>query len=365
MDLRPDEKPEPPKHAPTAQLKIAYRNYSRGTSTKPKIFKGQQYWCDNKGNQYDIFDIDGTKITTIPTKIYLEVFEGIAPIEATRPPLPVIAARPPVPSAEIPYGAKLEKAQIDYSPDDNLSSAKILHEEKYYCYERWDDDYDIYGQDGTKLMKISKQKYLEVFEGMVSSSVETSKPVVEKLTRAEPAAAFVRNLDTKEKVLDKVKLINKCLQENDQNFMLSENIDDYAKINVNKQKDASGNLVLNDWDWGISLLFFDKTKFYHTEYSILYGTELLPITYKCHITINKSNPERDHISFDVIINHREHDSFLKEYHNLYLKIHYCSDGVPTMKEEDKNYVEVFNFKHFPEMGAMLSILLTCSKKNYF
>jgi len=360
MDLRPDEKPEPLKHAPRAKLKIAQRNYTRGTSTIPKISEGQQYWCDDKGNEYDIFGIDGTKITTILKKKYLEVFEGIAPIEAARPPVPVIAARPPVPNR-----AKLEKAQIDYSPDDTLSSAKILHEEKYYCYERWDDDYDIYGQDGTKLMKFSKLKYLEVFEGMVPASVETSKPLVEKPTRAELAAAFVRNLDTKEKVLDKVKLINKCLQENDQNFMLSENIDDYAKINVDKQKDASGNLVLNDWDWGISVLFFDKTKFYHTEYSIMYKGILLPITYKCHITINKSNPIRDHISFDVIINYREHGAFLRDYHNLYLKIHYCSDGFPSMKEEDKNYIEAFNFKHFPGMEVMLSILLTCSQNNNF
>jgi len=142
---------------------------------------------------------------------------------------------------------------------------------------------------------------------------------------------MIRDLTTEELIRAKFNDVNETLRGRRYTFNLQSRDGSISVFNKDE-----GNPDLHDWGIGINFGPIPAVNnYYITPYTVDYNRVPLPITYKIHVSINKYDVRRDHISFDVIINHRNHPRQNPSYGDKYLKFHYYSDTeTPQLTHKD-------------------------------
>ena len=189
----------------------------------------------------------------------------------------------------------------------------------------------------------------------------------------------LRDLKNRETIYAKFEEINSSLSEMNFNLQSSYKTGDKPKMQVarfNEAVDRGGHVSVDseknavNCDWGIHINFSpgsDEPNNYKNmefdNYYVLYGGVRYPVTYKIHLSINRKSADRDHISFDMIINYINHPNCVREKDDIYLKFHYMSNSsVPGLAYKDKDRYGDIKLKIDDEIRDILHNVLNAGRE---
>jgi hypothetical protein len=156
---------------------------------------------------------------------------------------------------------------------------------------------------------------------------------------------YMRNLIEIETMVDIVETINKRTEKEYPQGILVNDI----------------TSIIDDKFWGINLNFgldsYYKPQYIKTDYTVSFRDVLYPVSYKIHLSINKTQIN-DHISIDLIINHSKLEKRIMDKGEIYLKFHYePSNKYPNLKRDDFDKYGDIKFKLTPKIRLQLNRIL--------